>query len=148
MEIGVREGGSIKLWLEYFPEAFVYGIELDTECVYWNLLDPFTRRFVIKFADAYDRQTAESYGNKRFDVIIDDGSHTLDDQRRFIEYYFHLLRDDGVMIIEDVQNIEYCKLFYHCVPEQYRECIKVYDLRARTGRSDDVLFVIDKALKS
>ena len=29
MEVGVRKGGSLKLWLEYFPEAFVHSIKLS-----------------------------------------------------------------------------------------------------------------------
>ena len=148
MEIGIREGGSLKLWLEYFPFAVVYGIDSDTECVHWHLLDPFTGRVMIKFANAYDRLTAESYGDKKFDIIIDDGSHTLEHQKCFIDYYFDLLKDDGVMIIEDIQDIQYCDALYKCVPEKYRECVSVYDLRNRLGRYDDILFVIDKKSKS
>ena len=148
MEVGVREGGSLKLWLEYFPEAVVYGIDSDTESVQWHLLDPFTGRFMVKFADAYDKQTAESYGDTKFDIIVDDGSHTLEHQKRFIDYYFDLLKHDGVMIIEDIEKIEYCDVLYNCVPEEYRECVTVYDLRARKNRYDDILFVIDKRSKN
>ena len=39
MEIGIREGGSLKLWLEYFTFAVVYGIERslsNTWSVHWK----------------------------------------------------------------------------------------------------------------
>lgn len=148
MEVGVREGGSLKLWLDYFPEAIVYGIDSDTECVQWHLLDQFTGRFMVKFADAYDKQTAESYSDTKFDILIDDGSHTLEHQKCFIDYYFDLLKHDGVMIIEDIEKIEYCDVLYNCVPEEYRDCVSVYDLRTRKNRYDDILFVIDKKSKT
>ena len=111
MEIGILEGGSLKLWLEYFTFAVVYGIDSDSECVHWHLPDPFTGRVMIKFANAYDRLTAESYCDKKFDIIIDDRSHTLEHQKLFIHFYFDVLKEDVVMIIEDIQNIQ-CVMFY------------------------------------
>ena len=147
MEIGVREGGSINLWCHYFPQATVYGIEQNSDTLHWELLDEFTGRFTIKFADAYDKMTAESYGAKKFDIIIDDGSHTFENQLQFIQFYFDLLKEDGVMIIEDIQNFDYCEQFKMYVPVEFHDCIRIYDLRGISNQYDDVLFVIDKALK-
>ena len=147
LEVGVREGGSLKLWLEYFPEAFVHGVELSAHYVLWNLLDQFSGRYVINFADAYTKRTVESYGDQKFDIIIDDGSHVVEHQIFFIQNYFDLLKDDGVMIIEDIQNFDHCEFFYYYVPEEYRGCVSIYDLRHENNGYDNVLFVIDKSFK-
>ena len=28
LEIGIDQGASLKMWLEYFPHAFIYGIDI------------------------------------------------------------------------------------------------------------------------
>ena len=58
-----------------------------------------------------------------------------------------LLKEDGVMIIEDIQNFDYCEQFKMYVPVEFHDCIRIYDLRGINNQYDDVLFVIDKALK-
>ena len=87
MEIGILEGGSLKLWLEYFMFAVVYGIDLDSECVYWHLPDPFTGRVMIKFANAYDRLTAESYCDKKNSILLLMTDHTHSNIRNFLSIF-------------------------------------------------------------
>ena len=87
MEIGILEGGSLKLWLEYFTFAVVYGIDSDSECVHWHLPDPFTGRVMIKFANAYDRLTAESYCDKKNSILLLMTDHTHSNIRNFLSIF-------------------------------------------------------------
>ena len=32
MEIGVYHGNSLKVWKDYFPNAEIYGIDIDPSC--------------------------------------------------------------------------------------------------------------------
>jgi hypothetical protein len=43
--------------------------------------------------------------NKRFDVMIDDGPHTLESMLKFIRLYSKLMTDNGILIIEDIYPI-------------------------------------------
>jgi len=44
---------------------------------------------------------------KKFDIIIDDGSHILSDQLKAINYFFKYLNKDGYYVIEDYRFSEY-----------------------------------------
>jgi predicted methyltransferase len=83
----------------------------------------------------------------KFDIIIDDGPHTLESMIFFIENYSKLLEEDGILVVEDVQSIEWIDILKNVVPENLKQYISVYDLRDNKNRYDDILFVIDKSNK-
>jgi hypothetical protein len=80
-----------------------------------------------------------------FDIIIDDGPHTLESMIFFIENYSKLLEEDGILVVEDVQSIEWIEDLKKVVPESLKQYICVYDLRENKKRYDDILFVINKS---
>ena len=53
------------------------------------------------------------------------------------------MTDDGILIIEDVQDWSWIAALESKVPPQLRQFIKVYDLRPNKGRYDDIVFTID-----
>ena len=64
--------------------------------------------------------------------------------KEFIKLYSQVLTDDGILIIEDVQSIEWIDILINVVPENLKEFIKVYDLRNNKNRYDNIVFTIDK----
>jgi hypothetical protein len=54
------------------------------------------------------------------------------------------MADDGILIIEDVQQIEWIEILKNEVPESLKPYIHVYDLRENKNRYDDIVFTIDK----
>jgi hypothetical protein len=46
----------------------------------------------------------------KYDVIIDDGPHSLHTQQFTVANYFNLLKPGGVLIIEDIQNVHHLTL--------------------------------------
>tara|TARA_Y200000002_G_C22429295_1_gene557296 strand:- start:38 stop:229 length:192 start_codon:yes stop_codon:yes gene_type:complete len=60
---------------------------------------------------------------------------------KFIKYYFPLLKDDGILIIEDVKRLSWTKEFITLIPENNKKYIEIYDLRKNKNRYDDILFV-------
>jgi len=137
LEIGIARGGSLKLWRDYFKNAEIYGIDICDR----NLQDGdrITHLFNIN-ASLFNTD----YFQDKIDIIVDDGSHSLNDQCTFIEKYHSLLKDDGIMIIEDVQDIEHIEIFKNITPDYLKPYIEVYDLRKNIGRYDDILFVINR----
>ena len=56
-----------------------------------------------------------------------------------------LIADDGILIIEDVQDITWLNKLNETVPEDLKKYIRNYDLRKIKRRYDDIVFTIDKS---
>lgn len=102
LEIGVYEGESIKEWHARFPEAVVHGMDLgivDVAGVDPNLVTVYSR------VDAYRAESIVRFLGIRpqgYDLIIEDGPHTLESQLFFVRNYGALLADEGTMVVEDI----------------------------------------------
>ena len=68
--------------------------------------------------------------------------------KTFIKLYSQLLSDDGILIIEDVQGINWLHTLIDETPENLKQFIKMYDFRENKNRYDDIVFIIDKSLKT
>ena len=75
--------------------------------------------------------------------MIDDGPHTLESMLTFIKLYSNVLANDGILVIEDIQSIDWIPILANQVPDNLKKFIQVYDLRSIKGRWDDLLFVIN-----
>jgi len=145
LEIGIHQGGSIKLWKEYFINATIYGVDNNQNVELFK--DTPDEKIKLFVNDAYSLGFVDSLPNN-FDLIIDDGPHTLDSMVRFLQYYQSKLNDNGILIIEDISDIKWIEDFKsHILPENI-ERYTVYDLREIKGRNDDILLIIDKRKKS
>jgi len=100
--------------------------------------------------DAYDENVFRSNfldKNIKCDFMLDDGPHTLESMKTFIQLYSQIMTDDGILIIEDVQSMEWIVHLMQVVPRHLKGFIEIYDLRGNKGRYDDIVFTIDKRLK-
>ena len=145
LEIGIQDGGSIKLWHDYFTSATIYGLDIRKIKDIWPEIKNKPR---IKLG-CFDAYSSEFTNNQlktldtKFDIIIDDGPHSFESMEVFITHYLPYLSDDGILIIEDVQDIEWIPKLINLVPDEFKQFIHVYDLRQNKNRYDDILFVID-----
>jgi hypothetical protein len=153
LEVGIgdfveKNGGSIKLWRDFFTNANIYALDiLPAYRVLDELLND-NRIFLYVSTDAYDNDFFETNflnQNKRFDFLLDDGPHTLESMKQFIKLYSQIMEDDGILIIEDVQSMDWIDILKKEVPEHLKPFIKVYDLRHIKDRYDDIVFTIDKS---
>ena len=76
-------------------------------------------RVLLKLDEnAYTKKyVKKNFGHKKFDLLIDDEPHTLRSQVKFIELYSPLLSENGILIIEDVQNIKHLENLKNKTPE-------------------------------
>jgi hypothetical protein len=147
LEIGICQGGSIKLWHDYFPNATVFGLDCMHINGIWSELKNKDRINLYTSTNAYDRSFIQSeFVNKsrRFDFILDDGPHTFESMRTFVNTYSRLLTDDGILILEDVQQWGWIEHLLNEVPGELKNFVHLYDLRWNKGRYDDIVLVIDK----
>lgn len=137
LEIGVKAGGSLYLWGKYFENGKILGIDIaDQVREKWKSLSNTT--YIIR--DAYDEKFNKFLIN--FDIIIDDGPHTLESQILCIKQYLPKLNKGGVLIIEDVADKNYFEMLKNNTPEEFKDRIEMLDLRHIKSRFDDLLFVI------
>jgi hypothetical protein len=149
-DFGHKNGGSIKLWRDYFTNATIYGLDiLPKERVIDELLND-NRVILHTSVDAYNEDfftTNFLNKNMKFDFMLDDGPHTLESMLQFIRLYSQVMKDDGILIIEDVQSVDWIFLLRSEVPDHLKKYIVVYDLREIKNRYDDIVFTIDKSRK-
>lgn len=141
LEIGVLDGGSLRMWRDYFSKAHVFGIDIDDN------IDGMQgeERITVIFGDAYTSEALSGFDLK-FDVIVDDGPHTLETQMFCAEHYSDLLTDNGILVIEDVPSPDCIPEIASVVPEHLRPYMYAIDRRIAPNRNsidDELMFVID-----
>jgi SAM-dependent methyltransferase len=100
-ELGVRRGGSLLLWRDYFPQGMIAGLDLEPVSV----VDPSGRIRIYQgrqedtaLLDRIARETAPG----GFDIIIDDCSHIGELTRATFRHLFDRhLKPGGIYVIED-----------------------------------------------
>lgn len=154
LEIGIGypgdNGGSIKLWHDYFINANIYTLDIQHINDVWDEIKNNNRINLITSTDGYDENIFKKTfldKNIKFDMMLDDGPHTLESMKQFIKLYSQIMTEDGILMIEDVQAIEWLDELKDVVPENLKKYIRCYDLRANKGRYDDIVFVINKSIK-
>lgn len=142
LEVGVNTGGSIKLWYDYFPNATIYGYDISERGLMYRDMKNVPRIVLNLNENAYTSECTKKLEFK-FDFLLDDGPHTLESQEAFVELYSPLLSDNGILIIEDVQDIAWLAKLRDKTPEHLLPYVRAWDLRANKGRYDDIVFAID-----
>lgn len=155
LEIGIgipefhngKNGGSIRLWHDYFPNAVIHAVEImEIERVYEDLLNN-PRIKVYASTDAYNEEVFKKNfldTNIKFDMVLDDGPHSLETMKEFVRLYSQVLTDDGILIIEDIPDPAWVQELGDLTPDHLKHCVRAYDLRHVKMRWDDIVFVIDK----
>jgi hypothetical protein len=140
LEIGIQNGSSLVLWNEYFKNSIIYGI--DNTNFIKDRLDNYPRIKTI-IQDAYKKELTSNL--PLFDIIIDDGPHTLESQIKFINNYFKKLNKNGKLFIEDVDG-------KHNLNELRKEASKFtsnitsIDFRSKTNTEDSIMLMIQNDL--
>lgn len=109
LEVGVLRGESIDAWLDYFPNAMVWGI--DT----FERIDPSEVRALqhprvrTVIGDSQSSEIRSSLSGL-FDIIIDDGEHSALAVQKTFSVLSDYLAPNGVYYIEDfVPTHEYAE---------------------------------------
>lgn len=100
LEFGVFHGGSLQMWKWYFgSECRVIGVDINPAC---KTLEE--ERVHVEIGDQEDRfflqSLAEKYGP--FDIVIDDGGHTMGQQIATYEELLPAVAVNGVYLVEDL----------------------------------------------
>jgi len=111
LEIGVDKGGSLEMWNYYFDnDCTIYGLDINKDT-----LDVPKKLGVsnikIDIGDQGDPKFWEEYlkDKPKFDIVIDDGGHTMIQQIVTYESVYDHISDNGVYLCEDTHTSYYMK---------------------------------------
>lgn len=137
LEIGVEFGSSLCMWRDYFTKAKITGVDK-------NPCRQVVGKERIEFIQG-DAYTYDMINNlpSNFDIIIDDGPHTLESITFVALEYSKKIKEKGVLIIEDFQDFNWTNVVKREIPECFN--VQVKDLRMTRGRYDDIAMIITKA---
>jgi hypothetical protein len=98
LEIGISEGPSLKMWEEYFQNSQIIGVDI-LERSYMN-----TERIHTMIINQEKENELLSIPGE-FDIIIDDGGHTMYQQQLTLKVLFDpKLKYGGTYILEDLHT--------------------------------------------
>lgn len=104
LEIGVENKKSLELWLNYFPDSFIYGIDI-------NFNEEGERYKIFKGDQSNINNIINIADNIKHPIyfVLDDGSHIPEHQILSFNLFFQLLLPGGTYIIEDVETSYWTK---------------------------------------
>lgn len=136
VEIGVYQGGSLQMWKQYFgPRATIWGIDINPLCRQFE-----EDRVRVLIGDQGDRSFLTSIASAvgPIDVLIDDGGHTMHQQRATFEELFPKVAPNGVYICEDMHTSYWPEYGGgHLNPYSFVEFIKNYIDKLNAWHSRD-----------
>jgi hypothetical protein len=99
-----KPGASLRVWRDYFPNAMIYGGDIDQETLFEE------ERIKTFYIDQLDPKAIEAFWNAvgagNFDFMVDDGLHTFESGACLFSHSVAHLSREGVYIIEDVAPYE------------------------------------------
>jgi hypothetical protein len=116
VEIGVHTPASMRMWEEFFPNAMIYGIDIDENC---RDMEGGRRRVFIgnQRDEGFLREFIERTGGA-FDIVIDDGEHSDFSVLKSFAWLFPALTDHGIYAIEDLLALKRALRFFRALEEK------------------------------
>ena len=101
LEIGVYKGASVKFWESYFPNADLHFIDID-----FSRMEYTSDKVSYHAVNQEDPVALDAFRTKvgEFDVILDDGGHTMKQQLTSLIHLISAVKSGGMYIIEDLHT--------------------------------------------
>jgi cephalosporin hydroxylase len=142
LEIGLMSGESLRMWSDYFSGK-VYGMDCDIKPIggLADLSECISEGYNVKIGDATNPSIIkEFFEGIKFDVIIEDAGHGIDQQLTIYEVFKPYLSKGSIYVIEDVQDIDASRESLENIDSNKN--VVVLDQRSIKNRYDDVLILI------
>ncbi len=130
LEIGPAEGAGLFMFRDFFPNANIYGAEVDKKRL--DKLQNLERVKVFAFDQSnFDSAELEELFMhfQNLDIVIDDGSHNPTDQMLSCFGIMPFLNKEATYIIEDVVDVKVAEYLSRKYCVEVIECGKRYDDR-------------------
>jgi len=96
-----RPGASMRGWRELFPNALVYGADIDRDILFDD------DRIQTFYCDQLDAEAIRDLWSQpelrdKMDILIDDGLHTYEANLSFLNGSLDHVRPGGIYVVEDI----------------------------------------------
>ena len=139
LEIGVDKGGSLIMWSKWFKNGSIYGIDVIPKP---QLLKNYKNITYLQ-KDAYSEES-DDFKDLFFDIIIDDGPHTLSSQIKFIKKYNKKIKNNGFLIIEDINSKQRYETLCKYIDRSSFNIFPLYIGYKNRKAKDDMLLIAKK----
>jgi hypothetical protein len=133
-------GASLKGWKEYFPNAIVFGGDINEQLLFEE------NRIKTAVVDQTEPESIhrmfDRFGGE-FDVMIDDGCHQMEPSRVLFQHGFPQLKTTGIYIIEDIVSSR--RNDYKTFLDRHDAAI--LEIPHETNHYDNCLAIVVKDLK-
>ena len=107
LEIGTWEGASTASFQKFFPKSQLFALDKSFKFKFKS------KRVEFINCNINNKENLdlfkEKFRNKKFTIIIDDGSHFLKDMITSLKFFFKYLNNSGIFIFEDFNAPKYFK---------------------------------------
>ena len=131
VEVGAGEGAGLRMFRDFFPRAWIYGVEIDPDRVF---TEDRIKVFLCDQSSKGDLLGLIKKIGNNIDLFTDDGSHIPKDQIFTCQTIMPLLKEGAIYIIEDVADEGIVRWLDEYKPEMIRV----------GKRYDDRLIIIKK----
>jgi hypothetical protein len=104
LEIGIGLGSSLLMLYDFFPNANIYGIDIEDKKYVQSFDKDRIKTFVCNQNDRNDLQKFIDECCAEFNIIFDNGSHVVHDQLVSLGFLFKYIKSDGMYICESIQT--------------------------------------------
>lgn len=133
LEIGVRRGGSLMAWSDWFPGMWaIVGMDNGSEAGIWDPPED-RKRIEVVYGDTTKPDTLFPFQSTIYDIIIDDGLHHPYSQVAAFSALYPYVGQGGYYVIEDVEDIGFAETIARMFGGN------VEDRRHVKNRHDDIL---------
>ena len=107
LEIGTWKGASLAAFKKYLTNANIHGIDRNYKLQFKSDKIKFYKCNTTNLNDL--KNLKKKFKNIKFKIIIDDGSHFLNDIIHNLKFFFKFLDNGGIYVIEDFKHPEHFK---------------------------------------
>ena len=100
LEIGVAEYKSIAMYLEYFESPYIVAMDIKNKSHYVNEQWRFVQGDQTQIDDLRKCVQGEDF----FDIVVEDGGHTMKQQQVTFGYLIDYIKTGGYYILEDLHT--------------------------------------------
>jgi GR25 family glycosyltransferase involved in LPS biosynthesis len=94
-------GSSLRAFRDYFPNSELFGIDIQPDCL---IDEDRIKTFLVDSTN--EEQSTKIFQNDFFDLIIDDGDHSLESRINTLHNFYPKLKNKGLYFIESVINLD------------------------------------------
>lgn len=113
VEIGIWNGGSVKLWDEYLHERYpnekkdILGIDIDMGNLQWDVNTAYNTMHLMTAdtrTEEFINQYKNLYGDRKIDFLFIDGDHGYAAAKNDFETMLPFVADGGIIAFHDINT--------------------------------------------